>query len=357
MSADFSIDEWLDNRTALRQDFLVRVDRDNAILTPVGADSSFRRYFRVRQESRPPVILMESVPDNSQMATPGHRVGDFVRIGRWLRDHGFHAPDIYDVDESTGYVLLEDLGDTSFKEALIQNIPAEDVYGLATDVLSALAQLDKKEMLSLPSYYESHVHDGRRHIVDWCRPALCGEKNPPGLTDEYLTVWDRIEKSLPPCAQHFLHIDYHAQNLMWLPDEEGVRRCGILDFQGAMIGPAPYDLANLLEDARIDVSSEIRGAMLSRYTADMDQDNREAFLLWYRVLASQFHCRLMGQFIRLAVRDNKPQYLNYLPRVSARLREGLSHPVLKPLQSWFAEQNFSFNDMTDLKLDDLSLFL
>src|SRR5690606_39152237 len=118
---------------------------------------------------------------------------------------------------------------------------------------------------------------------------------------------------------------------------------GILDFQGAMAGPMPYDLANLLEDARVDVPGDLRAAMLARYCADMSVQEEQDFRVWYRVLATQFHCRVAGQFIRLSVRDGKERYRAYIPRVAGYIRAGLRDPVLKPLKDWFDGQGIDFS--------------
>lgn len=301
-----------------------------------------RRYFRLVRNDGGTAILMESVPDHDSRATPGHRIGDFIRIGGWLRDIGLRAPEIYAADEDNGYMLLEDFGDLSFKAALGRGMDPALLYGLATDVLIRIRRADAASVLALPSYYDSHVHKGRRRIVDWYAPILLGRRNPDGMAEEYLAVWDMIERSLPSCPQGFLHIDYHVENLMWTGGK-GPACCGILDFQGAMIGPVPYDLANLLEDARTDVAPELRRAMLDLYCAGMGAAERELFENWYRVLATQFHCRLMGQFIRLALALGKPRYLAFLPRVADYLREGLADPVLAPLAGWFRANGIVFD--------------
>ena len=127
---------------------------------------------------------------------------------------------------------------------------------------------------------------------------------------------------------------------MWLPDESGLKHCGILDFQGAMKGPIPYDLANLLEDARNDVPLELRNRILSRFDEDLQN--------WYRVLATQFHCRVIGQFIKQAVHDNNPSYLPHIPRLEGYLREGLKHPVLAPLKTFFDDLDVDFSGLGDL---------
>lgn len=345
-----NIKNWFDDRAGMRALFVERCGWAEADFSPVGEDCAFRRYFRLRKGDGKTAVLMEAVPDDAPMATPGHKIGDFIRIGYYLRKIGLNTPAVYDADETTGYVLMEDFGDTSFKTAREQGADNEALYGLATDVLSALAAEAAESTIDLPDYYASHVHKGRQRVVDWFMPAVRQEANPDGLVESYLAVWQKIEQDLPPCPQGFLHIDYHAENLMYLPSRKGLFRCGILDFQGAMRGPVPYDLANFLEDVRIDVPEDIRHGMLARFCRDMTAEERESFMAWYRILAMQFHCRVAGQFIRLAVRDGKPRYLAYLPRVCRYIREGLSDPVLTPLAAWFAAQgiDFQLSDIGDV---------
>ncbi len=343
-----AIQEWFDARTHVREEFLARTGWDKARLSAVGEDSAFRRYFRLCMGESRNAILMEAMPDGSAYATPGHSMKDFIRISEYMRGLGLKAPEIFEADIEEGYLLLEDFGNTSFKMALDARTSRRDLYELATDVLKFLRESARADDIALPEYYASHVHTGRRRLVDWFMPAQKGMVNPDGLAEEYLGVWDDIEKSLPPVPRGFLHIDYHFENLMWMPNKVDKDRCGILDFQGAMAGPVPYDLANLLEDARVDVPSDLRHAMLDRFCMGMNADEEENFRDWYRVLATQFHCRVLGQFIRLAVRDNKPRYLQHLPRVAGYIEEGLKDPVLAPLKAWLNCHGVSFTNLPPL---------
>lgn len=339
------IQEWFDARRSMRDDFLARTGWDKAHLSAVGEDSAFRRYFRLKAADGRSAILMEAVPDGSAYVTPGHNMKDFIRISKYMRGLGLSAPDIFEADIEEGYLLLDDFGSNSFKMALDAGVNREELYGLATDVLKFLRENAKADDIELPRYYDSHVHTGRRRLVDWFMPAQKGALNQDGVVEEYLGVWDSIEQSLPPVPQGFLHIDYHFENLMWMPERKGFERSGILDFQGAMTGPVPYDLANLLEDARVDVPKDLRDAMLDRFCAGMSAEEETNFRNWYRVLATQFHCRVLGQFIRLAVRDGKPRYMQYLPRVAGYIAEGLKDPVLAPLKSWFDTQRVTFENL------------
>ena len=337
--------QFFESRGDLRGDFLRRCGWAGVPLTPVGEDCAFRRYFRMTR-GEDSVILMEAVPDGSDIATTGHRLIDFVRISAYLRRLGLVTPAVFEADDANGYLLIEDFGDVSFKAATDVKASRGDLYALATDILAELRRRAHPDDMDLPGYYESHVHTGRRRAVDWYMPAVLARRNPDGLADDYLRVWDSIEAQLPPCPRGFQHIDYHFENLMWREGFEGLARCGILDFQGAMTGPVPYDLANLLEDARVDVPADLRAAMLARYCADMGAEERAAFMAWYRILATQFHCRVIGQFIRLSVRDGKERYRAFIPRLGGYIREGLKDPVLAPLRAWFAAQGVDFSNTT-----------
>ena len=133
--------------------------------------------------------------------------------------------------------------------------------------------------------------------------------------------------------------DYHSPNLLWLPEREDVARIGVLDFQDALIGPAAYDVASLLQDARVDVPEAMEVALLSRYVRARLSDNRNfdtaAFTQLYATLAAQRATKILGIFARLNRRDGKSQYLRHMPRIWNYLQRSLSHPALAALKTWY----------------------
>jgi aminoglycoside/choline kinase family phosphotransferase len=135
--------------------------------------------------------------------------------------------------------------------------------------------------------------------------------------------------------------DYHSPNLLWLPNRKGLARLGILDFQDAVMGPAAYDLASLLQDTRVDVPEGTELALLGRYlrrrsAADPEFDGAQ-FIKTYVTLAAQRSSRILGTFTRLDRRDGKPQYLRHMPRLWGYLQRSLAHPALAPLKDWYIE--------------------
>jgi len=320
--------DYFDSRTQLRFDFLSRVINAPYDCVALTADWASRRYFRVYSGEKT-VVLMEAIPDHTGAFTPGHRLSDFIRIGRFLHGIGIKTPEIIAMDEREGFLLLEDFGDITMADAFEKGGDKPSLYHAATDILIHLRDHIKKDDLALPLYQDSHVHKGRRRIVDWYLPAIRRTKNQDGLVESYLAAWDEIERNLPPCPMGFVHGDYHPQNMMVT-----AKGLGILDFQGAMWGPVPYDLANLLEDIRRDVPPFVRDEMIQHY---MGKD----FVLtqWYRVMATQFHCRILGQTLRLAIAGGRPDFLKFIPRVQNYIQHALMDPLLKPLADWMKREN------------------
>lgn len=324
---------------------------------PVSGDWSQRKFFRVERKGKT-AILIQSFPDDDPRATPGHKLKDFVRISAYLNDIGLSAPDVYAQDLVHGLLLVEDYGSQDFAALIAQNDEVErDLYLLATSSLKYIYKKTEFTAIELPDYYASHIHKGHQRVVDWYMPAMLHKTNSDEAVPEYLKIWKQIEKGLPQVKRRFIHGDFHPGNLMWLPERQNFRQAGFLDFQQAMMGPAPYDLVNLLEDARREVPIELRKECLLSYVENMYPEDRESFLAWYPVLATQFHCRVIGQAIRLAIRDKKTRLLSIIPVLRRHIIRDLAHPQLKPLKDWFSAQGVDFADISPINIEKTVPFI
>lgn len=288
-------------------------------------DGSARSYTRLEKNGRT-ALLMDCGPLSGIPYIT--RLSDFIRIGEWLRSIGLKAPEIYEAEIDANIAIIEDFGKTSLKAALLSGHSAGDLYGEASTILRTLEEAPCP--LDLGSFWASPMRRARQRLVDWYIPALRHEKNRHGLREEYLAVWDEIEGSLDAPKEGFMHVDFHAENLMVLPGGA----LGIIDFQEALNGPLAYDLGNLLEDMRTDVPPDIQAALL--------KGRDETFLGWYRILTTQFHMRLLGQCVRWAIRDNKPQYMRFMPRLETYVMRALDDPLLKPLKRWCDREKLCF---------------
>lgn len=319
----FSLPDYFAAREGVRRVFANRNGCADNGITPLYEDMASRRFYRVGH-----AVLMDSLPDDHPHATPGHRLSDFIRLAISLRQKGVHAPEIYAADETNGLILMEDLGDAAIDERYLDK---------AVDVLIRLREGFSVNECRLPDYFSSHIHARHDRVIHWYAPCIRQSSNPDGWLEEYSELWRDIEKSVPNPLMGFLHADYARHNLRLIRDE-----CAVLDFQGAHWGPLAYDLVNLLEDGRIVTPPDIKQGLYRRYVSGLPAGDREAFDLWYALLSTQFHLRLSGQFIKLALHGGKPRYLDYLPLIQSYLQAELKHPLLKPLAEWFEAQGIGF---------------
>jgi hypothetical protein len=241
-------------------------------------------------------------------------------------------------DAQAGLLLLEDFGDDTFTHLLDHGVDPEALYTLATDVLIALHRRAPREAIpkGLPAYDTEGYLEEALLLTDWYMPAVLGHPTSNPVRESYKAAWRDVLDATHDQPPTLVLRDYHVDNLMRIPGRKGLQACGLLDFQDAVAGPAAYDLASLLEDARRDVPSRIKAAMIDRYLGAFASLDEGAFRAEFTILAAQRHAKVIGIFTRLCVRDRKPVYLRHIPRVWRLLDSALREPRLRPVASWFA---------------------
>lgn len=316
-------------------------------ITPLARDVSPREYYRVARDNYEYVLMVY----HDVNAATVREINSFLCIGEWLDALNVKVPNVYCHSQECGYILLEDLGSVSFGAALREDkYDALSLYMLGCDVLKIAANAVSMPK-DLPLYENSRIHANRRQLIDYYFPLERGKMSSEDIVAEFLLIWDEIAASLPQCPRGFVHGDFHLENLMLCDREQGVKRCGVIDFQDALNGFLPYDLVNLLEDARVDVPEIIKREVLQHYTSEMSAEEKAVFLSWYRVLGTQFHGRVLGLFIKLSAEQNRDKYLVHINRLQNYMIEGLKDPILHPLKRWFDKQGVDFSPIKDLNGD------
>jgi aminoglycoside/choline kinase family phosphotransferase len=298
---------------------------------PLTGDASFRRYERLTLGGRQ-AMLMDAPP-------PRENVDAFVAIARHLKSLGFSAPDIFAKERDLGFLIIEDLGDDTFTRILAsdENDTETGLYSLAVDLLIELHGIAPERVAppDTETYSDEKLLEEARLLCDWTWGALFGAPPEVGVSGSYQAAWREAFGHLRGQPATLVLRDYHVDNLMVLQGRSGIARCGLLDFQDAVLGPKAYDLASLLEDARRDIGPGLKGAMLERYFTAFPDLDRDQFTAAFAVLAAQRHAKVIGIFTRLYLRDGKPGYLQHIPRVWRLLEDALSHPALAPVADWF----------------------
>lgn len=328
----------LEQRKQRREAFLAAHGLGHVKPEALAADASFRRYYRLHGAPKP-MLMMEDPPDRPPVP-PYVMVEPFKAIAAHLRDLGLRAPEIYFEDIPNGLLALEDFGDDTYTRLFNKGFDQKPLYELAVDALSHLHRNPRRGDIDLPAYDDKLLVDEAMLLLDWYYPALSGKKPSAEMKEAYARVWSSLVAKLPEGQQTLVLRDYHVDNLMLVPSSEGLRSCGLLDFQDAVTGHFSYDLMSLLEDARRDVPQDLQKHLLDRYMASMGSaiEDREGFSYAYRVLAAQRHAKVLGIFVRLKMRDGKDKYLQFVPHVHKLFLQSLNAPALKPLKDWFAAE-------------------
>ena len=311
-------------------EFLDRAGWVGLASVPLAGDASFRRYYRLRR-GRESAIVMDAPPLHED-------VGAYIAVAAALRKLGLSAPEVMAADPAQGFLLIEDFGDDTYTRLLRAGADETVLYALAVDTLAAVqTRAAVQGTLDLPPYDDARLLDEAVLLVDWYMPAVLGEPPSAALRDEYLDLWRAV---LPAACQAFpptlVLRDFHIDNLMLLPQRPGLRACGLLDFQDAVVGPPAYDLVSLLEDARRDVPEALRIAMTERYLSAFPAFDHADFRRAAAVFALQRNCKILGIFTRLWQRDDKPAYLCHIPRLWRLIENDLADPALSALAGWLA---------------------
>lgn len=297
--------------------FLHRHGYGQATVAPLAQDASFRRYLRIAGGPRPAVLMDAPPPEDIAL---------FTRIDVHLASAGLSVPEILGVDGAAGLLLEEDLGDALFPAAG----QWEMLFDAAVDTLVAMQRAAPPP--GLPDWLVPQMSaTAQGTLLDWWWPAMFAAAAPAAARRDFA---DALESLLTPVAAGpvgFVHRDFFAGNLIWLPHRHGVRRVGVLDFQGAGLGHPAYDLVSLVQDARRDFPPGLPERAVSRYLRARPELDRPAFEAAFIACAAQRHLRVAAQWVRLARRDGRTGYLAYGPRTWRLLGEALKHPAAEPL--------------------------
>lgn len=347
-----------------RSEFLNRAGLGEAVRIPLPGDASTRRYERLVSPSGVRLMLMdqeataESPPCdpfwtpqqrrasgwNAVARLSAGRIEAFAAVANYLRSQGMSAPEIFALDADAGLAVLEDYGDTLFARSLETGTDEQALYMAAIDVMARLHETTPPDILNGPGgdwplqvYDRTALQGGADLFVEWMPKLLPTLTFGADAMARWTAAWASVVEDGEAGASVMAHRDYHAENLIWLPERSGVARVGLIDFQDAVKAHPAWDLHSLLQDARRDVSPEMEATALDHYFTLRPDTDRYEFLRSYAGLAALNEARILGVFARLIVRDGKPRYRALMPRMWAHLNRNLKQSGLEPVARWFAD--------------------
>ena len=293
----------------------------NFELSFAAADADFRRYFRAAFANGKTVICMDAPPDKMSVAP-------YLKVQKLF--NMLNVPQVLHVDEAQGFMVLNDLGSTTFLTAMQQEQGTDAHKVLLLEVIDELVELQKASRAGeLPDYDRDIMLREINLFPEWFVAKELGRE----LNFKQRQLWQQtIDTLLPPLLaqpQVYVHRDFIVRNLMLTTG-----RPGVLDFQDALYGPISYDLVSLLRDAFIEWEEEFVLDLVIRYWEKARAAGLpvpaafDEFYRWFEWMGVQRHLKVAGIFARLYYRDGKdkyrpeiPRFLNYLRRVSRRYND------------------------------------
>jgi hypothetical protein len=309
---DFTDDSRL---TALKQ-WLASLDAPAMqpdSLRPASADASFRRYFRIDGLEGTSYIVMDAPP-------PQEDVRPFIHVAEVFGNTGVSVPAVIAQDVERGFLLLSDLGSTTY----LQLLTPDNAHKLYIDAIDALVQIQvSSQPAVLPEYDHALLLRELMLFPEWYIGKHLGLALTEKQTAALNKVFDLLLANNLAQPQVYVHRDYHSRNLMVLAEGNP----GILDFQDAVYGPITYDLASLLRDAYVQWDEELVLDWAIRYWERARRaglpinPDIDAFYRDFELMGLQRHLKVLGIFARLYHRDGKDGYLKDLPLVMEYTRK------------------------------------
>ncbi len=292
---------------------------DPTSLAPASSDASFRRYFRI-EAAQGTLVVMDAPP-------PKEDCRPFVDVAHRLAAVGLNVPTILAQDLVQGFLLLTDLGPTTYYDSIQAGLTDASLQAMYRDALAALVQMQAADATGLPIYDTVRLKDELGLFIEWYVSVHCKVSLAPAALEGLNQVFDLLVTRNAAQPRVLVHRDFHSPNLMRCERPEHGANPGILDFQDAVSGPITYDLASLVMDARTtweepqQLDWAIRYWELARKNglpvpadfADFHQD--------YEWMGLQRNLRILGVFARLNHRDGKAAYLAHIPRVNQYVRQ------------------------------------
>ena len=267
---------------------------------------------------------------------PSEGTSQFEVVATLLKSTTLSVPEIYAVDHTHGFILLEDFGDLTYRHALQQG---KDEPTLYKEVVASLAHLHQQNGLmdktnDIPFYSLELFLEKVNLFLEWAPFSFSKTAK-----QDFLGLWEEIYKNQPALPQSLMLRDVMMDNLFWLPERKGFQRCGFIDFQDASWGPLSYDLVSVLEDMRREhLSPSFIHTMIQEYLEFFPNISSEEFWHSYFLWGAQRTTRIIGALFRLVKREGKSMDPAYFPRLLRLLERHLTPAPLKGLSTWFKAQ-------------------
>ena len=278
----------------------------------IAGDASFRTFYRLSLNKSSKIIVVAKKEKYQNLVA-------YSSINKFLRNNKILTPKLYAHNYPKGIIVIEDFGDLSFYKILLKKKNKLPIYKKLVDLLLKIQKIKSKIKIKninngshiIDKYSNKYLFKESNLFFDWYLPLFLSKKKVSNIKKETNKILSKLYKKLNFSNSHFVHRDYHAQNLMKVG-----KKIGVIDSQDALIGNPAYDLVSLIDDVRIKTSIKLKNQIYSYYLKKASKNyknNSKKFLEDFKILSVQRNLKIIGIFSRLFIRDKKKQYLKFIP--------------------------------------------
>ena len=299
-------------------------------LKKIRSDASFREFFRLKKGNKTSIIVTAKKERYRNLIA-------YSAINKFLRGKGIHTPKTISQHFSEGIMEIEDFGDHTLFHSIRKSKNIFPYYKKSVNVILKLQKIKpinkikikSNQNLKFDNYNLKNLHKDSDLFLNWYLPGVLGKRKSKKFKKIIKKELHKLYKKIFFKNQFIVHRDFHVSNIM--PTN---KKLGVIDTQDAILGNPMYDLASLVDDVRVKVPSPIKNKTFQYYLTKCSIKKKQIYLLKndFDILSIQRNLKILGIFYRLFKRDNKPQYLKYLPYTWNLIELRMKNKIIKNLE-------------------------
>ena len=303
----------------------------NYKIRKIAGDASFRKFYRITLNKKSKIIVFAQKEKYKNLIA-------YSAINRFLRHNKILAPKLYSHNYSKGIILIEDFGDNLFHKILIKHKNKLLIYKKLVNLLLKIQKIKPQNKVKninnsthlIEKYSKKHLQRESDLFFKWYLPLVISKKKLSRVKKKTRKILSKLYKMINFPNLHFVHRDYHCENLISVN-----KKIGVIDSQDALIGNPAYDLVSLVDDVRIKTSKNLKKEIYNYYlkkTFLKYRNNSNKFLEDFNILSVQRSLKIIGIFSRLYRRDKKKKYLKLIPYTWQLLEARLNSKIFIELK-------------------------
>jgi len=301
-------------------------------LKKISGDASFREFYRLKKNNKTSIIVSAKKEKFKNLAV-------YVVINNILNHNRINAPKLLSNHYKNDMIEISDLGEKSFYDHVILKKNKLNSYKSLIKLLIKIQKIKVKKLykfeklkIKIPNYTLSNLHKESDLFFDWYLNYALKNKKISKIKKILRSELNKVYKKLNFKNNTFVHRDFHISNVMI-----NKNKLGIIDSQDAIIGNPLYDIVSLIDDVRIKLPSQLQNKLLDFYhkNSKLKNNHIEKLKNDFDILSVQRNLKILGIFVRLYKRDNKDNYLKFLPYTWTLIEKRLQNPALKNLKLLF----------------------